>query len=1593
MSSAAARPFQYIVTVLWLVFLPVTAFAVATPVDVQVSAGSGDAEESELGVVGITEPVLDLGGPDRRVGLRFASVNVPRYASITNAYIQFTSAGADTAAVTFTIEAESSANAAAFTAAANDILLRPVFTETVSWTPTLWYLNYVHNTPDLKALVQKIVNSGGWEANNAMAFIFTGASEVFRRAHSFEGDPAKAPKLHIEWDGNAIEVRVNASYDDGYQYSTSSTYLTSTSVSLSSANSSYCSGMRFQNVNIPEGATISNAYIKVRAHSSAVAGSSTKTVTIWGEKRLSAPTFGTYTSTDAIGLRKGQNQTVQKAYWNNIPAWTAYQYYQTPDLKAIVQEIVGQTGWGASSKAMVFFMSSANESRSATAYNGGSAYAPLLHIDYLTPAGGGTGSPVMSVPAEYSSISRSVPQGETALARVFELLNTGSATLTYDVGVSYFAGAGWLSLAPGAASGSLAPGSSQAYTINFDSAGLAAGNYQARVTFTATNTPAPAPSSQSVEVYLTVDPPNQTQACDDVPVYLRETPSPAVMILLDLSQSMSEKIYRLPEGYQYPKTPDIRSVISEIVNYAGWQSGNALTLFLERTSGTGKRHCWAYDGYSGWAPLLHVEYNEPGNVLPRTLELRISQAKDDGATNNGTLWSTGWQTLEMGASGSGSGMAVRFPNVTIPYNATITKAYIEMVPTLTESGNLNLVIRGHQSANSPELTDLIPMNRPKTVASVNWTVEAWTGVTAMSKMEIAKQVIHSLVTNEPAISWGFGTWAQFAPYPEAIPAVVASEPERSYTIIHEGCAPFSPAHLSRLQAAISATTQQSGSDTPFAPSLLGAKKYFAGQKADQNGQTFSAAACQPKVLINVTDGRGNVPVDVTGDAYLSLVETRVGELLAAGVSIVGVGFGIGPEGDVRAQLQKTAELANAEGKKNTSDALFSLHAEDESGKGLPYYADDQAGLADALATIAGSIKNAVYYGSRPAAFHQTDLGNVALVTSYRTSDWSGDLQAITRDANGRWTQEAWRASEKVPAARKIYTVIDSGAVVPYTGYDFFCKPFGDVINSAPVVVGPPPFFYKIQLYPTFAREYAAREPMVYFGSNDGLIHAVRLSDGVEQWAFLPYSVNMKLMSSADPGIYDRCAPNYCHTYFIDAPPKVADVYEKFGWGNKHWRTVLVIGQGTGGGAYNALSVSAGKPFDDPDWNNRVYYLWEFTDAQLGETTSEPEIEVTTPPESHCFPWLYTWGVFFGSGYALDPAQQASKEAYLFGLKADDATPMWRSTLGAPMNKIQLLASGFRPNNAAGSPLVAYMKKADMNLCTSFPAIGPNRIYVGDLYGTIYRVTKIYQGGNPHQTRLFQFSPLPANPDSTPVRGKPTYAYTDANDHVRIYWGTGRYENEADKTANAQQYFFGVKDLINPPLGFNNVSPTYSLSNLTALQANMASVTINGASHVVRTISGSNTGGDSWYLKLHVPASGGSERAFTKPLAVGNVVFFTTFIPDADGCSGSGNTYLFALDYKTGLPPAHPVMDINGDNKVNDADKVTVSGVKVVPSGIFLGRGQGSSPVLYKNTLFVTTTVPQFGLSSADNANLGGLHSILVDLPNYKVRTESWKHNG
>ncbi|MCH9741376.1 MAG: hypothetical protein K0U38_11150, partial [Epsilonproteobacteria bacterium] len=63
------------------------------------------------------------------------------------------------------------------------------------------------------------------------------------------------------------------------------------------------------------------------------------------------------------------------------------------------------------------------------------------------------------------------------------------------------------------------------------------------------------------------------------------------------------------------QTSDLTSIVQEVIDREGWQSGNAMSFII---SGTGKRVAESYDGESDEAPILHIEYNACPNSNTNT---------------------------------------------------------------------------------------------------------------------------------------------------------------------------------------------------------------------------------------------------------------------------------------------------------------------------------------------------------------------------------------------------------------------------------------------------------------------------------------------------------------------------------------------------------------------------------------------------------------------------------------------------------------------------------------------------------------------------------------------------------------------------------------------------------------------------------------------------------------------------------------------------------------------------------------------------------------------------------------------------------------
>ncbi len=1457
----------------------------AATIDIQVSQLSDDAEENLSGTW-VSIDINDLEMGDKLCGVRFQGIDIPKNATITRAYIQFTADYARTATSNLIIWGENRANPETFSAGGGDLLSSRLPTSAqVNWNDVpAWNSGgeqgYQQQTPDLKTIVQEYVNMGGWASGNAMAFYIGGNGErvasAYKKAMSLGED--RQPLLHIEYTTAVFQSYVSNGNDDVEE----SSFLDLDDDSLSFKPEWY-NGIRFQNVLVPPGAEIIKAYIEFTADEDDKKDCGLR---IHIEAHDDPPTFST---SNKPSDRTLSSQVVQ---WYPVEEWKKQNKYQTPDLSDLVQEIVGRSGW-YNGNAMAFVIEHYMGERYAKASEDPDVashpdYVPMLYIEYND--GGSVDKPIIT--SSSTDVGSSCYEGYSPQADSITITNSGTADLDFTVSDD----AGWLTLTP--TGSSLIPGNSETIALTYTTSGLSQGTHTAQVLVSDSNA---SNSPVQITVTVTVLEYNQPVTCGAIPVYAQNLVNPAILVLLDRSGSMGNNTVAISTNN--PKTPDIRDIIQEIIERDAWASGNAMAFMID---GSGTRRAVSYDSNSSAAPLLHVDYTDASGV-DQELNIRVSHSADDAEQEFGDAPNITSADLELTYNNYDSGqnqiVGMRFQNVTIEKGSDITNAYIEFVIVGEDSSDTDLVIWGEDLDNPPAYANATNnvSNRTKTSTSVTWdNVEPWEGSAQQTRMEVAKEAISELVKDR-SIAWGFGTWTGNRD---------GHDSSNDYTKILEGCKPDSTEHQLALQTAIDGVN--TGGYTPYWQSIKVANDYFSGSRDDDNGDPYVVTSCQPKFLIDITDGIGNVDpyndTEANKNILIGKVRTQTEALADAGVTPIAVGFGL--PADETAQTYEMAGAANEKGKASDFDLIYGLHTEqdvdsDGDTEGIPFIAHSKQELIDSLDAITENVKGAIFHGSAAATTTSTDLGNAVIVAKFDASRWTGELEAIRKDANGDWVEKVWSASTVIPSTRSLWTIDPTDQVTPYNdgtlaSDNFACqdpanKPIGDIINSKPVVVDKPPYFYPFDSYYTFSYNMT-REPMVYVGANDGALHAFRLSDGAEQWAFFPKSLHDKLnMAGVDP-LYDRCERDYCHRYFVDGTPVVGDVFADFGLSYDEWRSILVVGGREGSTAYFALDVTSGNNFNHA--TEPTKYLWEFTDGDLGETWSDPSIRRVAKDASTDKPWA----VFFGSGYAEDDINQPSKTAYLYGLQAHDAGYLWKDKDGVPIDKIKMAdgdgtgtlvydnwMSSFYTIDQVGETVTGASSGAtgiivdvritipnvsgeidlenivgtfiDNELITSsLPGGGQalangnlsgdtpllndalaspllvdmeadyisDRIYIGNLYGDMHRVMDIGKNMTPTVSQLFTFNNT--SPYENSIRGTAAFAYAHEKDHIWVYFGTGRFEHQDDKTNGTSQYLIGVKDwkknAYDPPIPL----PAYRLSDLVMLQAKYVTttVTIEGA---------------------------------------------------------------------------------------------------------------------------------------------------------------------
>ena len=178
--------------------------------------------------------------------------------------------------------------------------------------------------------------------------------------------------------GAVLEVPVRASADEAEERtSTGAVSLTSGDLNLGrDGTAAQTVALRFTGVTLPQGATITAAWVQFQVDEASAAGG---TVTVAGVAADSAAAFTTTVRSLSTLPRTTAGVSWSPVAWPTVGARTADQ--RTPDLAAVLREIVGRTGWASGGHALALLVTG-DGSHVAEAFDGGAAKAPVLHIVY-----------------------------------------------------------------------------------------------------------------------------------------------------------------------------------------------------------------------------------------------------------------------------------------------------------------------------------------------------------------------------------------------------------------------------------------------------------------------------------------------------------------------------------------------------------------------------------------------------------------------------------------------------------------------------------------------------------------------------------------------------------------------------------------------------------------------------------------------------------------------------------------------------------------------------------------------------------------------------------------------------------------------------------------------------------------------------------------------------------------------------------------------------------------------------------------------------------------------------------------------------------
>ncbi len=313
--------------------------------------------------------------------IRFANVPVPQGAKVSKATLRLTPAMPDEAKGTFIISAEATGHASPLTGEARSLSSKPQTNAKVTTELSPWGAD-AHEA-DITNIMQEIVNRDDWCGDNAATILISPSTHntILRQIASEESFTAQ-PELTIEYDASddnvgcftrSIVYPILNGYNDAQVInkngSAASTNLDSATLNLGKTDV----GLRFHQFPVKPQVDILEAYLEFTASGDA---SNNISLSISGEKTDNSYPF----NEDKVSIT-GRPRTSTTMGWKPSEKWSNGMVYRSPDISAIIEEIINTYDYEVGNSISLFVSpSGSTNSRAVHSRDSLATHAPRLVI-------------------------------------------------------------------------------------------------------------------------------------------------------------------------------------------------------------------------------------------------------------------------------------------------------------------------------------------------------------------------------------------------------------------------------------------------------------------------------------------------------------------------------------------------------------------------------------------------------------------------------------------------------------------------------------------------------------------------------------------------------------------------------------------------------------------------------------------------------------------------------------------------------------------------------------------------------------------------------------------------------------------------------------------------------------------------------------------------------------------------------------------------------------------------------------------------------------------------------------------------------------